>query len=118
MGRLQDTQDPQALLEADPVVADRSGEHDVREALDTSAEGHRVVHATLLPGAHWTMAETQRPDGTWNSSPCHGHWTISPSCTQPSRQAPASSGSHSSVPVSRCAAQSGPSWCGQRFGSP
>ena len=43
-------EDAEALLETDAVVADRSREHDVREPLDASPEGHRVVAATLLPG--------------------------------------------------------------------
>ncbi len=49
-GVLEDAQDPQALLEPDPVVPDRCREHDIRQPLDAAPERHRGFRVARLPG--------------------------------------------------------------------
>ena len=69
VGGLEHAEDAQALLEPDPVVADRPGEDDVGEALDPSAERSCVIdpagvpgvdHVDLLAGHHGTEPD-ERP---------------------------------------------------------
>ena len=64
MGGVQHAEDPQALLEPDPVVAHRSREHDVRQTLDPAPQRHRGLGVTGLPGGDHVhlLARHDRPE--------------------------------------------------------